>query len=235
MNALLEKLTREAQGGLRLARVNADQNPNLALRFGVRTLPTVKVFSGGQVVAEFVGAQPEERVREFLAQIEPPSPAALLVEKAASLILTEQWATAERFFRQALEADPDNPDGLLGLIKTLLAQGKSHEGLAMLTAFPASKAYNQAQILLPLAQAMDEQQRHPAGTELDERSAAYWNAVRLASRGKISPSLDGLLDILRGNRQDGSTRKLVLALLELLGEENPATRDYRKELAAILF
>jgi putative thioredoxin len=235
LTAILERAIREANGGLRLARVNSDQNPNLAIRFGVRSLPTVKVFSGGQVVAEFVGAQPEGRVREFLAQIEPPSPAALLFEKAASLIAAEHWGSAEAAYREGLNTTPDSPDGLLGLAKTLLAQGNIHEGLAILTSFPASRRYLQAMTILPLAEKMDDLRLHPAGVEADARLAAYWNAIRLAARGRISAALDGLLDLLRADRHDEETRIIVLALLELLGDDNPITRDYRKELASILF
>ena len=235
LTALLERLVREANGSLRLARVNSDQNPNLAIRFGVRSLPTVKVFSGGQVVAEFVGAQPEGRVREFLAQIEAPSPAALLFEKADSLVAAEQWNAAEREYREGLDTAPDSPDGLLGLAKTLLAQGKTHEGLAILSSFPASRRYNQAMTLLPLAVEMDLLRQHLAGAEEDDKQAAYWNAIRLAARGRITAALDGLLDLLRADRRDDAVRKIILALLELLGDDNLVTRDYRKELATILF
>lgn len=235
LTALLERLVKESQGGLRLALVNSDMNPNLAIRFGVRSLPTVKVFSGGEVTAEFVGAQPEGRVREFLAQIQPPSPAALLNEKGNSLISVEAWAKAEQVFREALELQPDHPGGLLGLAKSLLAQGKGHESLSILTSFPTSRQYAQAQTLLPLAEDIDRLRNFPASADLDERQAAYWNALRLVSRGKVTPALDGLLDLLRSDRQDQAARKVVLSLLELLGDDNQVTRDYRKEFAAILF
>jgi putative thioredoxin len=61
----------EGQGSFRLARVDVDKNPNLAIRYGVRTLPTVKVFTDGQVTSEFVGIQPETRLREILSNLTP--------------------------------------------------------------------------------------------------------------------------------------------------------------------
>jgi putative thioredoxin len=124
---------------------------------------------------------------------------------------------------------------LLGLAKTLLAQGKSHEALALVTSFPASRRYAQAMTLLPLAEEMDQLRRHTSGAEDDEQRAAYWNAIRLVTRGKITAALDGLLDVLRSDKQEPGVRKVVLALFELLGDENPLTRDYRKELSSILF
>lgn len=89
LNALLERLAQEAQGGFRLAKVDADRNPNLTRLYSVRSLPTLKAFSGRQVVGEMVGEQPEGRLREFLTRIEPPSPAALLVDKGESLATIE--------------------------------------------------------------------------------------------------------------------------------------------------
>jgi putative thioredoxin len=74
----------------------------------------------------------------------------------------------------------------------------------------------------------------PDESDLD---AAFYNAIRLASRGKLAPALDGLLDILRQNKsfRNGKARQIILALLELMGEDNPLTRDYRSELASVLF
>jgi putative thioredoxin len=231
----LERLAKESQGGFRLAMVNSDQNPNLAIRFGVRTLPTVIAFSGGEVVSEFAGAIPEERVREFIAQIRPPSPAALIIARGDSLISAEAWAQAEQAYREGLEMDPDNPAGLLGLAKSLLAQGKSHEAMAILTSYPSNRLYARAQALLPLAEAIARLRDFPLEADLDERQAAYWNAVRLVTRGKVKPALDGLLDLLRADKNDQAARRLVLAILELMGDDNPATREYRRELSTILF
>src|SRR5512138_2786220 len=85
LSPMLERLTEEAGGSFRLARVDVDSNPNLALRYGVRSVPTVKAISQGQVVGEFAGLQPEARVRDFLARLAPPSEASLAIEKATSL------------------------------------------------------------------------------------------------------------------------------------------------------
>lgn len=238
LKILLMRLADEAQGRFRLARVNVDENPNLALRYGVRSLPTVKAFVNGQVVAEFVGLIPETRLREFLERLQPPSPTALKLEKAESLLVEGEWAAAEDLFREVLEEDGEDPRALLGLAKALLAQGKGYEGLAILEAFPSSRQYAQAMLLKPYAQALVElRQRREIEDESDELAAAYWNAIRLASRGNLLAALDGLLDILRQDKRyrEDQARQVVLSLLEILGEENPLTRQYRNELALILF
>ena len=71
LSPLLEGLAAEFAGRFVLAKVDVDANEGLAARFGVRGIPSVKGFRDGQVVAEFVGAQPEELVRRFLDRVVP--------------------------------------------------------------------------------------------------------------------------------------------------------------------
>jgi putative thioredoxin len=236
LSPMLERLAIEAHGGFRLARVDVDDNPTLALRYTVRNIPTVKAFSEGTVVGELVGNQPEARLREFIGKITPPSPLSLALEKADSLRLLHQWIAAEKTYRSILDQNPDHPATLLGLAKTVLAQGRSNEALLILHNFPASRQYNDAEKLLPLGEAQLALQKDqlPADNDLD---VAFRTCILLASRGNLPAALDGLLDILRQDKRyrNGKARQMVIALLELLGEDDPQTRQYRSELASILF
>jgi len=236
LSPLLERLAAEGHGSFRLARVDVDANPNLALRFGVRSLPTVKAFSQGEVVGEFVGLQPPERVRDFIQNLMPPSPLSLAIEKAEGLLDLHHWMQAEQVLREVLAQNENNPSALLGLAKALLGQGKSHEALAILEDFPTSRQYAAAQTLLPFARA-HVALLSGALTDQTELDAAFQNGVRLAGRGNLPAALDGLLDILRQDRHHGGeqTRLTVLALLELMGEQDALTRQYRTELASVLF
>ncbi len=93
-----------------------------------------------------------------------------------------------------------------------------------------------AQSLLPLALALYdlEQGRLKENVPLDP---AFSQALRLVKRGNLEAAMDGLLDILRENKHyaDGRARLILVALFELLGESDPVTRQYRAELASVLF
>lgn len=236
LDPMLENLAYEGMGSFRLARVDVDANPNLALQFGVRTVPTVKAFSGGDVVGEFVGAQPEERIRTFINNITPPSKDSLALEKALSLLANHEWEQAEDNFQDLIEQYPDRPEILLGLTKSQLGQGNPFEPLLVLRSFPASKQYAAAERLLPYAEALGYFKQHnlPQESDLD---FAFENCIRLASRNNIPAALDGLMEILRQNKKyrAGLAQKVILALFEMLGEDNELTRSYRTELASILF
>lgn len=236
LEPILERVIQEAGGSIRLAKVNIDQNPNLAIQYGVRSIPTVKAFVQGAVVAEFVGMQPPDRVRAFLDQLTPPSPIDLAVEKASNLLTLGNWAEAEGIFRGALTNKPNSSSSILGLCKSLLAQGKASEALELLREFPASREFSHAQALLPLAECMRNSMQKPV-PEGDENDAAFRNALRLISKGNLEAAMDGIIGILRRNKhyQNGKAHQIALAIIELLGEGNPLTPQYRRELASALF
>jgi putative thioredoxin len=236
LGPMLESMTQEAGGAFRLARVDVDQNPNLALHYTVRSIPAVKVFSSAQVAGEFTGVIPEEKVREFLSKITPPSPQQLLQEKADSMFFLHQWGQAEKTYRELLEQNAASPESLLGLAKTLLMENKNNEALAILQDFPLCRLFSTSELIKPYAEDVVAQNKGelPVDTEL---GMAYANAIRLASRGNLPAALDGLLDVLRQDKtfRHGRARQVIIALLELMGEEDPQTREYRSELASVLF
>jgi putative thioredoxin len=235
LGPILERLTQEAKGAFRLAKVDVDQNPNLALRYSVRSIPNVKAFKDGQLVAEFVGAQPEGKIREFLRALKP-SEHDLVLEKAHGLLAENEWNAAEKLFREFLQKSPQNPAGLLGLARSLILQGFIEEPANILKNFPASKEYLSAEVLHPLAKALLASKAGWADSD-DPLEAAYANALRLVKMGNFEAAMDGMLDILRQDKRyrDNEVRKVLLGIFELLGESNPLTRQYRNELASVLF
>ena len=237
LGPMLERIALQAGGAFRLARLDVDDNPNLSLYYNVRSIPVVKVFSGGGVVAEFSGLMPEFRVREFISRITPPSPSQLALERADGLLSIRHLEAAEKQYRQLLDLGQEIPPSLLGLAKTLLWKGEVAESRDILTRFPASREYQNAQLLLPLVQALTDLEKEVLPAVTEELDAAFAQSLRLVRRGKLAPALDGLLDILRQDRKysDGRAHKLVLAILELMGDDDPQTRAYRQELASVLF
>lgn len=236
LGPLLERLTVEAGGAFRLAKVDVDANPNLAARFGVRGIPAVKGFRGGVVAAEFVGAQPEALVRRFLEKL-APSAESMALERARSLLSTRHWPEAEQAFRELLEESENSPAATLGLIKSLLMQGRGAEAETLLDHFPRGTEWVEAEKLRPLAQALvlaDTSEHALPDNPLD---AAYVRAASLMARGNLPAAMDGLIEILRQDKhyRKGAPRQVLLALFLLLGDDDPLTRQYRDELASILF
>ncbi len=236
LGPLLERIVLETGGQLRLAKVNIDQNPNLAMRYNVRSIPTVKAFIEGQIAAEFVGVQPEKRLREFISHLAPPSPLKLEIEKGQGLLAQQDWIRAEELFRKALAQQPETVSVQLGLAKTLLAQNKPEDALEFIRAIPSGREFTQAQQLIPYANSLLDFNNENFSDD-EPLDAILKNSLRLSSQGKFPMALDGLIEILREDKKfkGGLVKDIILGILEIMGEGDDQTRDYRSELASVLF
>lgn len=237
LKPILEKLAEEAEGAFRLAKVNVDENPRLAQQYQISSIPAVKAFQAGQVVDEFLGVRPEPEVRQFLRSL-APSPSDLALEKGHSMYLESHWEAASSAFRQVLQVNPDQGEALLGLAKSELTQGNPAAALVVLREFPASKQYSVAERLVPLAEAMAKLVLGELEiSDQEPLDSAYAQCLRLIARGNLPAALDGLLDIMRENKKyrNGEIRQTILGAMEMLDQESNQTRQYRSELASLLF
>ncbi|MFN8483919.1 MAG: thioredoxin [Anaerolineae bacterium] len=241
----LERLAQEADGAWALVKVNVDDAPDLAAAYGVQGIPAVKAFRNGKVVAEFVGAQPEGMVRQFLAGL-APSEAEVLADAGDALERTEQWEAAAGQYRAALEKKGDLAQALVGLGRVLLAQGQADEAVAALQQAVDDPTYGAAAAAL-LAEANVVSQAQAAGSVEEARAklaaepksvgAQYNLAMALAADGEYREALELLLGIVRRDRRwnDDAARRAMLSLFDLMGEDNPLTREYRNKLSQALF
>jgi len=235
LNPMLERLVQDAEGALALARVNVDENPRLAARFEVKTLPLVRVFVNRQVVAGFAGMPTEAQLRQFVRRL-APNQGNLQRERGLSLVRMGRWAEAEAALRAVLAEREDDPAARLGLVKALLAQGRAEEALGWLTNFPPSKEYSEAQMLRPLAEALRNAALSPEESD-DPLEAIYRRALRLVAAGNLPAAMDGLLEVLRRDKRyrQGEAHQVALAVLALMDPDASETRQYRQELAMVLF
>lgn len=236
LTPILENLTNEAPGSFRLAKVNADLTPNLNFQLGIVTLPTIKAFHKERLVNEFTGAQNPPFVRDFIKNL-VPIPTSLEMERAKGLLTMKEYKRAAKSFRTALKANPDNTAALLGLAKSLLAQGDASGALAVLMDFPPGKDFTTAQQIIPLAQLVSKLETSPDDFEKDDLAMMLRRSLTLVQKGNLPAAADGMLEILRQDKrfQSGIVRQAIVGLLAVMDEDAPETREYRQELASILF
>jgi putative thioredoxin len=242
LGPILERLAEERRGDFILAKLNVDENPELASAFRVQGIPAVKIFSDGALVDEFTGALPEEAVREVLAGI-MPSEADRDAQAAAKLIAEGKRDEAKAIYEKTLVSEPNHDESLLGLAR-LLATEDVERALELLdrVAF-TSPARDEAEHLaarLKLRSAgggNEAQLRSAVAADPENLDARFELAETLAAGEKYEDALKEFLEVLKRDRgfRDDSARKAMLDIFEVLGNEHPFTEKYRSELAKVLF
>jgi putative thioredoxin len=239
LGPILERLAGEPNSGFLLAKVDVDANQRLAMQYQVRSIPAVKGFFNGKVVAEFVGAQPEPRIRQFLKQL-IPNEIDRHLSAARELLVEEKWPAAEGAFRLVLQRKPDEQSAIMGLSQALLRQGKGCEAAQLLTEVSALHLSDQAERLLTLARYLcdsERLERENGSLDLPPLDAQYTHCAQLLRGGNLPAAFDGLIGIVRQDRQfrNGAAKQVLLAMFTLLGDQHELTRRYRSELAMVLF
>ena len=231
----LAGLAIEADGAFRLARINCDEQTKLAEKLKVTSLPHLKAFVDGRVVAEYTGGLSESSLRLFLDRILPHT-GSLLLQKGKSLLLQGDYKGAEIALGQYVIESHGEPNGLLAYTRALLFLGQVEDALAILQSFPPSPEYQTAQRLRTLADVLVEQASQEIPQD-DPLAPAYARAMSLAKDGDVQMALDGLLFVLRKDRDyhQGQAKEFYLGLLEVLSDDHPETRDYRSDLNTVLF
>jgi len=126
LGPILERVVGLTGGGVELAKVNVDENPQVSSTFQVQSIPAVFALRDGKVVDGFVGAVPEAQVVEFVDRLAAaPSEADLLVA-----------AGDEASIRKALALEPDHPDAVAALARILIDRGDADGALALLARVP---------------------------------------------------------------------------------------------------
>ncbi len=131
LGPILEKVIGETGGQVVLAKINVDENPQASQAFQVQSIPAVYALDNGQVVANFMGAQPEAQVREFVSQLLGPAAGAGGDEVAALLAQGD-----EESLRKVLELDAENKQAVMMLAQLLVQADRADEAITVLSAFP---------------------------------------------------------------------------------------------------
>ncbi len=232
-------------GKFLLAKVNIDEHPGLATRYGVRGIPNVKAFVDGRVVDEFTGALPESGVRRFLEAV-LPSPSEKLRQAARSAVARGEFEAAEAKLREAVALDADNHTARTDLAELLVARQDFAGADAALEAVPAHRRDERAEKLAARIGIWRRGQSLPDAATLKARVAAHPDdldarlayAERLVADGDYRAALEALLDVVRAtavaNRASAPARRWWKCSGSPPTCPNWST-EYRRKLSSALY
>ena len=250
LTPVLEKVAAEMPERVQLVKVNVDENPMLAQALMIRSIPNVKLVVNGELRNEFMGALPEDQVRQFLEQNLPSA------SDQEAMSAFEEWESGDRLhaveqFKQTLQQDPNNAVALLGLGHYYIDAGdvetaQEYEGRIFDLDFdklPDRKelerqyARLKAKIFLHkyAGDAADAERR--LQQDPDDPDALLRLACREAVEGRYGDALERLLTIVRLDRgfKDDAGRRGMLAIFDLLEPDDDLVRTYRNKLSSLLF
>ncbi len=250
---VLEAAVNASGGQVLLAKVNLDENPELAQALRVQSVPAVFAFFQGQPVDAFMGVQPQSKIQEFigklLAMAKGAQPDAIDIPEAlkgaAQALSDGDAATAQAIYMQILQQDEQNADAYVGIVRSFIAAGQVDEAASMVENAPdiiaKSPNFKQAQSAVELAnapQAGDSQVfLEKINADPNDHQARIDLAHALYAQGKKGDAADALLESIAIDREwnEEAARKELLTLFSAMGHADPVTVAARRKLSSILF
>lgn len=210
LGPVLERLADEAAGRWELVKVNVDNSPGLAVRYGIQGIPAVKAFVEGNEVAQFVGAQPRPHVEEWLSTF-LPDPSRDLVSAGEAAERGGARGAAREFYEKALKINPHSEAARQGLDRIILLEDSAEADPADLEARFAADP-GSVQTALDLAK------------------------VKLARDD--TDFYEPLLQVIGSATDPGARKAAQSAFLELIGlvpAGDPRAAEARRRLASVLY
>jgi len=226
---IIEKLANEAKGKWKLAKVNTEENPNVAAEWGIRGIPNLKLFYKGEVIDEVAGAMPEADMRKWLDE-KLPSKAKTLTMEAAKLLEIGEIKKGITKLEQALDEDDSHEQA-----KILLARQKIWQSPEEVQALLVEIKYlERAKEILLLADALSMK---PEDFEEGISREDVLAGLSALSQQNFVGALEHLIKAIMEDKpyHEEMARKLTIALFHYLGESNDITRKYRRQFDMALY
>lgn len=233
LKPMLEKLVQEYD--FILAKVDVDQNPDLAQTYHIEGVPDVRVVTQGEVKPGFVGALSEPKLRNFLAELNLKSELETELEALRTLTTSGEFQQAKSLLDQLFEKYPNHPSVVIEAAHFLMALNLLEEAKKLIETIGEDNRefYPKAQAVKTLIHFKQEAE-NPGDNELDQ---IYAKACSLTLSANYEQALKLFLDLVTRNRKyknDGA-RKAMLAIFNILGDEHPTSQEYRKQLLLNLY
>ncbi|PBN44916.1 tetratricopeptide repeat protein [Sphingobium sp. D43FB] len=258
LTPIIEKVCADyAAKGVKLVKVNVDDNGFIASQFRVQSIPTVYAVFQGQPVADLTQARTEGALKQYLDQLlsqlpiesEEKSQAqeiAPLIAMGEELLAEGDAERALSVFTQIAPMAPDMVEVVAGQARALVMLGQLDEAEALLAALPAEiarhGAIDQARAAIALARDVKPLADLSAveakvAADPDDHEARFELAGGLMANGDRDGAADALLEIVRRDRtwNEGAARAQLVTIFEAVGLEDPWVSAQRRKLSQILF
>lgn len=247
---VLERVVKDAKGGVKMVKINIDENPGIAGQLGVRSIPAVYAFKDGKPVDGFQGGQPESELKKFVGRLtgesDPIEEAAALAARAKDSLAAGDPGGAAQDYAQALSLNPESAEAMAGLIRLYIDGGNEEAAADLLASAPASMLEHPEIAAVRSQLTLTEQAVEPDETaelvaavnsNTDDLDARLALAKALAASGRNGEAVEHLLYSIRKNRAHNgeAARLFLLTIFEAEGPASDVSIEGRRALSSILF
>lgn len=242
LSPLLVKIASEYGESLKLARINCDEQQQIAMQFGIKNLPTVVLFKEGQPLDGFAGVQTEAEIKAMLDK-HLPKQQDLLFTQGCQLVEESKWLEAFPILKQVLELEPENSQFKLMYANVAIELGKVDEVGAILQSTKMADQdalYLQVLAKLDLAKQAAESPEVQAlqqqlEAEPDSLELKLKLAVALHQVNRNEESLDLLFSLLQKDLGFADAKKTYLDIIASLPDGDVTASKYRRKIYALLY
>jgi putative thioredoxin len=250
LGPIIEKVVKEANGAVKLVKINTDEHPYFAQQLRVQSIPAVYAFKGGRPVDAFVGALPESQIRQFVKKLggaAAPSPIQQALDQAKEAAEAGDAGTASAIYGQILAHEPGNVAAAIGLARCHVDGGDTERARQLLDALPADarKSAEAQQLLTQIELASQAAQAQGEVAQLLEKIAHDPNdhqsrldlAIALFGGGQQEAAMDQLLESFKRDRawNEAAARRQLIKFWEALGPTHALTVSGRRRLSSMMF
>ncbi len=251
LTPLLENAVKDQREKLILAKIDIDQNQDIAAQLRIQSIPTVYTFFEGKVADGFQGVKTNSEILEFVKNSAnlsgPGEEVEALLSSSQKKIEERNWIEASDIAQKILQIDPENQIGFGTLIRSMIGLNKFNEVKEIIEAL-AVEIKNSKPVLDALS-SLDASEKAFKATEniqvlqenlkKDPENLDYLldMATALFGNNEIEASFDMLLKSIKIDREwkDQAARKQLLELFKSAGFEAEETINARRKLATLLF
>lgn len=242
LGPILEAAVAKLGGRVLLAKVNTEEEQQLAAAFRISSIPFVAAVVEGQIVDQFAGLQPANAIDEWVAGLAPSKAQELLSE--ANLTAASDPQSAIPLYRNALAEDASLDAAKVGLARCLVDAGHRDEACQLIEelekrGFLEPEAEQVKSILaIPVADSDDVRAaREALAAEPDNLALAVNLAEALAGSQQDAEALETALNVVRRDRAGAGqqAKEVMVHIFDRLGNGSPLVTDYRRKLATLLY
>ena len=248
----LEEAVKAANGAVKMAKVNVDENQMIAGQMQVQSIPTVFAFVNGQPVDGFQGAVSASEIKAFVERVvaanggEAESGLDSAIQSAEQMLEEGDFEAAIETFSAILQEDTNNVKSYIGLMKSHIALGDLDQAEAILNGMPLEISQKpevesvHAQIELakqaldagPIKDLVQLVEKNP-----DDHEARFKLAQALHGSGQVEDAVDQLLELFKKDKEwnDEAAKSQLFVIFEALEPNNPIVLNGRRKLSSLIF